>query len=324
MKRILFISIPFKEYIDNIKNEIENTLNAQVDLLYINTCLVNPAYTINKFSHGRFEKYYDYDNQRRFFDKVKPNYYDYIFVLVGRKINVEAFSDFIRKQVKAKKILYLWDDVKRVDEFIQIFQKFDKVSSIDKVDCEKYGMDFLPLFYCRQYKGDIAIKDIDFSCTGQLYDFREKILEEILKRFPTDKYKWQGLLLTTKAHYFNKKVQGLLRSKRVPFYLNAKSLSMSENADILRRSKVVIDMPNPSQTGLTIRTFEALACRTKMITTNKHIIEYDFYDSQNICVIDPDDIKIPDGFIESEYKNIPESIVEQYSINSWVKNLFKD
>lgn len=326
MKKVLFVSIPFMEYISEIRHEIKTTMKADVDLLYTHRCVDNPGYTLNKLSHGLYEKLYDYDNQKRCFEKVAPDYYDYIFVLVGRKLNVEAFSEFIQRQRKAKKILYLWDDVKRVEEFPYIYQKFDKVLAIDKFDCQKYGLDFLPLFYCRKYEGVVNKKNIDFSCTGQKYDFREKILNEILEKYPEDKFQWYGLLLTSKANLMHEHLNCIISHEKYkkPFYEGTKSLSMSENADILRRSKVVIDMPNPSQTGLTIRTFEALACRTKMITTNKHIAEYDFYDPQNICIIDPDNIKIPEDFLETEYKAIPQDIVEKYSINSWVKNLFKD
>lgn len=326
MKKILFISIPFMEYIGEIRLEIKMVMEADVDLLYTHRCVNNPGYTLNKLSHGLYEKLYDYDNQRRFFEKVKPDYYDYIFVLVGRKLNVEAFSEFIQNQKKARKILYLWDDVKRVEEFQKIYKKFDKVFAIDKFDCREYGLEFLPLFYCRKYVGNMDEKDIDFSCTGQKYDFRERILNEILRKYPESQYKWYGLLLTSKANQIHERFNSMMTHEKYkkPFYEGTKSLSMSENAEILRRSKVVIDMPNPSQTGLTIRTFESLACRTKMITTNKHIAEYDFYDPQNICIIDSDNIQIPDGFLETEYKAIPESVVEQYSIYSWVKNLFKD
>ena len=83
-------------------------------------------------------------------------------------------------------------------------------------------------------------------------------------------------------------------------------------------------MPFASQAGLSIRTFEALAAHTKMITTNPRIKEYDFYSPENVLIIDRKNPVIDPEFIDKPYRPLRAEIEEKYSISSWVKTLFGD
>lgn len=55
---------------------------------------------------------------------------------------------------------------------------------------------------------------------------------------------------------------------------------------VLAISKAQIEIQHPSQKGLTTRAFESLGTKTKLITTNPAIRQYDFYNSNNILIID--------------------------------------
>lgn len=63
-------------------------------------------------------------------------------------------------------------------------------------------------------------------------------------------------------------------------------LSNVENNKKIMQSKNIIDCPKEGQTGLTIRTFEALGSSKKLITTSKSIRNYDFYKPENIYIVD--------------------------------------
>ena len=45
----------------------------------------------------------------------------------------------------------------------------------------------------------------------------------------------------------------------------------------------VLDIEHPKQVGLTMRTFEVLASGRKLITTNRSIINHEFYDPLRMC-----------------------------------------
>ena len=79
---------------------------------------------------------------------------------------------------------------------------------------------------------------------------------------------------------------------------------------------------NHIQDGLTFRVFEAIGYHKKLITTNKDIKTYDFYNSNNIYVIDDvKNISIPLSFFETDYEEIPKQIVEKYMLKNWVTTI---
>lgn len=61
-----------------------------------------------------------------------------------------------------------------------------------------------------------------------------------------------------------------------------------------------------------------------MITSNQDIRTYDFYNPNNIFVIDDfDDINIPESFYQTPYEKIPTEIYEKYQYSNWVKTILK-
>ena len=71
-----------------------------------------------------------------------------------------------------------------------------------------------------------------------------------------------------------------------------------------------------------MRTFEALGARRKLITTNLDIEHYDFYNPNNILVIDRMNVNVPVDFISSQYVDIDQNIYDSYSLSSWLRKIF--
>ena len=63
-------------------------------------------------------------------------------------------------------------------------------------------------------------------------------------------------------------------------------MDRNQTYEIFNRAKVVIDISLEYQSVLTMRTFEALAFRIKLITNNCNIKKYDFYNPNNILIFD--------------------------------------
>ena len=88
-------------------------------------------------------------------------------------------------------------------------------------------------------------------------------------------------------------------------------------------TKVIVDIQSPLQTGLTMRTLEMVGLKKKLITTNIDIVNYDFYNPNNIMVISRDNPKLDKRFFESDYVDIPSEIYQKYSITSWILDILK-
>ena len=101
-------------------------------------------------------------------------------------------------------------------------------------------------------------------------------------------------------------------------------MKFEETAQIMKESKVTLDVQFGSQSGLTMRTIESVGTHTKLITTNASVRKYDFFDSRNICVIDRSQPEIDEEFWTTEYREVPEEIVSKYSLCNWVKAIFME
>ena len=64
--------------------------------------------------------------------------------------------------------------------------------------------------------------------------------------------------------------------------------------------------------------------KKKLITNNKDIINYDFYNSNNIFVLGEDNLDNIKEFIEKEYVEIDEKIINYYDFYEWLKRFEDD
>ena len=103
-----------------------------------------------------------------------------------------------------------------------------------------------------------------------------------------------------------------------PKYINYKMLPLAEAYSMYSKAKCVMDIESSTQTGLTMRTIEMIGLRKKLITTNKDIVNYDFYNENNIMIVDRENFKIDKVFFEKPYVNLDEKIYEKYALKNWI------
>ena len=96
------------------------------------------------------------------------------------------------------------------------------------------------------------------------------------------------------------------------------AMPVEEITRVIDDSRVVLDVQHPRQTGLTMRTIEMIGMQKKIITTNPNVRDYDFFCENNVAVVDRNDVRIPEGFLETPYQALPKEIYEKYSLESWI------
>jgi len=271
--------------------------------------------------NSKIESYYD-----TLFNEIKDRSYDYVFVIAPETLNYEKLSTIKDIQKTAKYILYMWDSFKNKDSFNTI-ELFNRVITFDSQDARKYNLDFLALFYIQKYEKIKMIDDFqyDICFTATAHSDRYQIVKKIEKQvIELNKKMFSFFYLPSKIMYWMRK----LFIKKYAYGniddFSFSSLNQKEIVNIIEQSKVVLDINHPLQYGLTSRTIESLGAKRKLITTNENIKEYDFYNENNILIIDRNNPFIQKDFFQKEYIQPVNSIYQKYSLKSWIRSIFSN
>ena len=122
-------------------------------------------------------------------------------------------------------------------------------------------------------------------------------------------------------YYYHKLLAPEFKNAKMSDFKTEKVPS-SEVMNIFKESKCILDAPQAGQTGLTIRTIECLGAKRKMITTNKDIKKYDFYNESNILVFE-DSIDENSNFFTAPYVEVSDDIYKKYSLREWLSFMLK-
>lgn len=232
-------------------------------------------------------------------------------------INPERISENCHLSIKSfskKYIAYLYDSLDRYDNKKLIMSNiFNKVFTFDKKDSKEYNLLFLPN-YIHLVKKTPKKKPKHKILSISSIDDRYSIIYDIIDYLDKNK-------ITHETIFFGKRIPHNFKKSIV---FTKQKLSQRQIQEKIEDSEIILDVLRENQNGLSFRFFDALALDKKIITTNKSITEYDFYNPNNILVIDKDKIEIPDYFLNTEYQKIPDSIYNKYTLNNWINTILKN
>jgi hypothetical protein len=229
----------------------------------------------------------------------------------------------IKKITDAKEsILYMWDSFNNKKNAKKVIPFFNKILTFDREDANRMNIYFRPLFYCSSKKYiDKNDRHIDISFIGTGHSDRAKIISLINEQCQKKNMFFYLYLQHPLVYYYNKVTNPNFRGiKKNKFHFSP--FNYVEFEQIIESSKAVVDIEHPAQKGLTMRTFEILGKETKLITTNKTIKEYDFYNDKNILIIDRENPVINTEFIENNYQTLSKELYYKYSIDGWLEDIF--
>ena len=327
-KRVLFIGYEYYDYHIYIRTALKKA-GAIIDYFSVMKYRTAWEKLIYAFLRNISTKLFlDYNRaySRSILKKTRNKQYDYVLVIHGFQMLDEFYIELRRQNPKAIFLSYQWDSVRKTvygNTILDIVPFFDKVYSFDRKDCETYeNLHYLPLFYTEKYeqlrKDSSSIpQDIELLFIGSLARYRRyQYIKEIERLCSAQRIRFVHYLHVTKRFYLKSLLRGHKLSK-----VHFKSLSQKEIVEYYKRSKVIIDLPQQVQTGLSMRVFEVLGAGKKLITANSSIVREPFYDEENISIIDPNNLSLDIDFIKSANTNW-NSKLKDYSISSWVKNIF--
>lgn len=263
--------------------------------------LFSASVTVNKFLYGEW--------------KEEDNIYDCI---ICEDCTVDsAIFTYLRKNFsKAKIVFWFRNSLEAVDytaakkRNLSYAKRCDQIISFDREDCEKYGFSYIENCYAL----DPTIKktslkyDMIFMGTDKS---RYNILTSIIKR--TEEFKWNNYI-----HIYS-------YTRKENEYVKHKFMDYKEYLKILVDSKAILDVVDENyQNGYSLRIFEALFYKKKLITNHQMIKKEPFYNPNNIYVFDANDMRTLDdlkSFLDKPYIEISEKILKLYNFEEWIRRI---
>ena len=175
------------------------------------------------------------------------------------------------------------------------------MATFDSSDAVKYNMYYYPQFY-RSYPEQTELTekyDYDFYFCG-----RDKGRKTLID-------------------FFQKRLSKFGKCKFIIIpESNPDFMGYYDYIDKVKKAKVLCEIGQKGQTGLTIRALEALFFNKKMITTNEYVKHMDFYNPANILVLNQDttDSEI-EMFLNVRLKKYESGILAKYDVMSMLASL---
>ena len=221
-----------------------------------------------------------------------------------------VYEPMIGRWLQRKKIegyIYMWDGKNRQR---LSGEQLLPVLSFNPQD-ERNGMIFQHTFFCKE-----ILRDIEQSEKYDIYYCgRVKRRTDMILRYCTFFIK-QGFF--TCFHIVSGRDEK--REDGIVFY--EKELSYHENLVFAGQSKAILNIVDEEEFGtVTLRCLEALYLGKKLITNDIKIKNADFYNKNNIFVLQSEICEEEQGkelreFLDKEYEMPPQSIFEKYDIKN--------
>jgi hypothetical protein len=190
--------------------------------------------------------------------------------------NVEAVDRGFVGKLSAGGIrthLYMWDSTRNKPGFAALLDLVTSRGTFDPVDAQRLNMTYIPLFaeaiFDRESVTGSDEPDIDIGFCGTVHSSRARILAQLRDvgrprnlRLGLMLYYHSRMLFYSKG-LIDRNVWGLARE------VSSTPYSKADIAALFRRSRFVLDVQHPGQTGMTARTFEAILSGTRLLTFNK-------------------------------------------------------
>lgn len=237
---------------------------------------------------------------------------DIILTIKGDFIDPESIIQF--KKFTKKSIGFFNDNTYRCPKIKKVIGSFDEVFSFEKEDCKKYNLKFATNWIYNSAIPEKKNKSFEYSVFNiSTVDKRLPILLRIADNLASQKINYKFIVYDKKQNEKDEKVT----------YIN-KHIPLIHVNNYISQSKVLLDINRIGQTGLTFRVFESLGLHKKLITTNVDIKNYDFYNPNNILIVDDKNPLIPLSFFDNEYQKIPDNIYNKYTLKGWISCVLFD
>ncbi|WP_407401957.1 hypothetical protein [Chryseobacterium sp.] len=240
-------------------------------------------------------------------------------------INPESIEERVHVEIRKhtdRNMAYLYDSMSR-NPAEHILHFFDTVFSFEDEDVKKFGFEKITNYnYLAHCPADKQNPKLDLFYITSHDKNRINRLNLLITQLADLKIKFE-VIIAGKKGWKNKLSQLIDPKNATILKFKRKNICHTQLPKYYKNSKVILDLMRENQTGLSFRIFEAMALEKKIITDNEEIKKKDFYNPNNILVLNEDFSNIERSFFETGYEKLPEDIYQKYTLDNWVNTVFK-
>lgn len=242
----------------------------------------------------------------------KYNLKEYDTIIVFDRYWGDGIFKYIhKKNPSARIICWYWNSLIHQNVLQSKYREFCECWSFDQYDVEKYNLRYNNMFYFlpRKKKEECTLDSFFVGADKGRRVLLRKIAEQL-----------QQLGLKHRFVVISKECDD-----KDPLLIYQKgNFDYNEYVKILEDSRCVVEVLQKGQKGVTIRAIEALMYEKKLLTTNEDIVNYDFYNKDNIFVWGKDSIEELQEFFIKPYKKVEDGIREKYTFEQWLNNFMEE
>lgn len=205
--------------------------------------------------------------------------------------------------------VWLWNIDNDYD--IEFYKKYAQVYCFDKKFAEDNRIFFIDQFYIPQGNEDYSSLQ-----KGIFYVGADKKRYTVLKKMAHDLnkdginyyfylQKWSG------EKYDENENDIVLSNELMPYEDVVKNIYKYE---------CILELNLKEQEGFTLRTLEALFYKKKLITNNKNIKKFDFYNKNDFYILGNEDRTLK-NFMDTRFEEIDNSLLENYTYDHWLNQI---
>ena len=326
-KIILIMPIHFNLYEGVVKN-IES-IGFKVELLFLS----DKRFTYKNFAqrcHNFIRKTFLFD--KRFKQTLKDDFHDNGLTNELNKIDKKIdFGIIIRpdffstntilhvKQKVNELVAYQWDGLDRFPKaknYLNLFDRFylfdiDDYNALKNRHNNVFPTTNFYLDFEENHLTNSPMTENDIFFIGSYLPNRIDSIIDIGNFF-----KKLNLKTDINIVYHDKNIPKQYEDTNITF--TPTSLTYLEMIEKVKKAAVLLDFANNTHNGLSVRTFESLHYKKKLITNNAIVKNYDFYHPNNIFVWDDNNINDIENFLKLPYQEISKEIIQKYSFTNWL------
>ncbi len=223
-----------------------------------------------------------------------------IVIIIPNNYNY-GIAKYIKKKNKDCKVICCFlDIIFEANKAVFQDKNIDEFWTFDKENAKEYNMKYFSQFYTKELK--LAKNKIIYDT---IFVGREKGRKIEIN--------------TIKKALEEKNLKPFIKTVSV----EKDFISYDEYLEKVSESKTILDIVDNKQSGMTLRCMESIFFEKKLITNDKSIKQYDFYNPNNIFIFGKDSLDSLVDFINSPYEKISSKIINHYDIEFWINKVTK-